>query len=92
MTPQQRATARRSPDEDHATVGASCGSEATKGLLKGSSAQRDSIPCPSSPYEKPKSPDMSDRLRDSYTSGGDQPLARGKAGGICLHGHLGAIG
>jgi DNA (cytosine-5)-methyltransferase 1 len=59
----------RSPDEDHATIGAPSwrragaqrsrplgllyGSEATKGLLRGSPVACDSIPCRSTRHEKP---------------------------------------
>jgi hypothetical protein len=47
---RERATITRSLDEDRATVGMPCTSpEVTKGLLRGSHAQRDSIPCPSTP-------------------------------------------
>jgi hypothetical protein len=54
MICRKQATVGRSLDEEHAIVGRPCTSVVTKALLRGSFAECDSIPCPSTRQEKPK--------------------------------------
>jgi hypothetical protein len=62
MTSRRRTTGRRASNEDHATIGASYALVVTNGLLRGSLAACDSIPCPSTRHEKPKPSEATDRL------------------------------